>query len=87
MTSTAVLDVADDVHAIEHDGITSRRAVFPVPWVDRMHRDVMTAFEEARSREGGAVGRGPERWYVEVHPEQLSGFVELADPPLGGGRL
>jgi ectoine hydroxylase-related dioxygenase (phytanoyl-CoA dioxygenase family) len=42
---------------------------------------VDAAFEEARSREGGAVGRGPERWYVEIHPEALRGFVELVEHP------
>jgi ectoine hydroxylase-related dioxygenase (phytanoyl-CoA dioxygenase family) len=41
----------------------------------------MAAFEEARSREGGAVGRGPQRWYVEVHPEQIRGFADLASHP------
>jgi hypothetical protein len=73
--------VTDDVRAIERSGITSRRGAFPVPWVDRMHEDVMAAFADARSREHGAISRGPERWYVEVHPEQLSGFVDLATHP------
>jgi len=81
VSTTSLLDVSDDVTALTHDGITARRAAFPVPWVDRMHADVMAAFEEARSRDGGAIGRGPERWYVELHPEQLSGFVELATHP------
>jgi len=29
----------------------------------------------------GAVGRGPQRYYVEIHPEALRGFVELATHP------
>lgn len=74
-------DVADAVLDLEQGGITARRGAFPVPWVDRMHQDVMTAFEDARSREEGALSRGPNRWYVEVHPEQLSGFAELASHP------
>ncbi len=53
MSTTTLLDVSDDVTALTHDGITARRAVFPVPWVDRMHADVMAAFDEARSRDGG----------------------------------
>jgi hypothetical protein len=32
-------------------------------------------------REGGAIGRGPQRWYVEVHPEQIRGFTDLAAHP------
>ena len=46
-----------------------------------MRDDIMVAFDEARSREGGAVGRGPQRYYVEIRPEQLRGFVELATHP------
>lgn len=30
---------------------------------------------------GGAVARGPERWYVEVHPEAIDGFVDIANHP------
>ena len=81
MPITAPLTVADDVRALTRSGITARSAAFPVPWVDRLHDDVMTAFDEARSREDGAISRGPNRWYVEVHPEQLSGFVQLATHP------
>lgn len=69
------------VDALYGDGITARRGAFGVEWVDRLNADVLAAFEEARGREGGAVSRGPERWYVEVHPEQLSGFVDLVTHP------
>jgi ectoine hydroxylase-related dioxygenase (phytanoyl-CoA dioxygenase family) len=27
------------------------------------------------------VGRGPSRWYVEIHPQALRGFVDLVDHP------
>ncbi|CAA9423411.1 MAG: Phytanoyl-CoA dioxygenase [uncultured Ramlibacter sp.] len=30
---------------------------------------------------GGAVGRGPKRHYVEIHPERIRGFVDLATHP------
>ncbi|MEV4825557.1 phytanoyl-CoA dioxygenase family protein [Micromonospora sp. NPDC049274] len=63
------------------DGITACRGAFDRAWVDQVGRDVATAFEEARSRPDGAVGRGPQRWYVEIHPEQLTGFVELVTHP------
>jgi ectoine hydroxylase-related dioxygenase (phytanoyl-CoA dioxygenase family) len=46
-----------------------------------MGEDIEVAFEEARQREGGAVGRGPKRYYVEIHPEQLRGFVDLVSHP------
>jgi ectoine hydroxylase-related dioxygenase (phytanoyl-CoA dioxygenase family) len=63
------------------DGIIACRGAFTRDWVAAMHEDVMTAFEEAIRREGGAVGRGPKRYYVEIHPEQLRGFVDLATHP------
>jgi hypothetical protein len=46
-----------------------------------MREDMMTAFWEAIQRPGGAVGRGPRRWYVEVHPQAISGFVDLVTHP------
>ena len=69
------------VDGLYGDGIIARKGAFPTAWVDRLNADVLAAFEEARGREGGAVSRGPERWYVEVHPEQLSGFVDLVTHP------
>jgi hypothetical protein len=42
---------------------------------------MMSAFWSAIQRPGGAVGRGPRRWYVEVHPEEISGFVDLVTHP------
>ncbi|PPK98050.1 ectoine hydroxylase-related dioxygenase (phytanoyl-CoA dioxygenase family) [Kineococcus xinjiangensis] len=63
------------------DGIIARRGAFSREWAARMGEDIETAFAEARGREGGAVGRGPNRWYVEIHPEQLRGFVDLVDHP------
>ena len=75
------VDVRPDVEALYGDGITARKGAFSVAWADRLREDVDAAFEEARSRPGGAVGRGPHRYYVEIHPEQIRGFVELVDHP------
>jgi hypothetical protein len=46
-----------------------------------MREDMMTAFWDAIQRPGGAVGRGPRRWYVEIHPQQMTGFVDLVTHP------
>ena len=43
--------------------------------------DVEIAFREALKRPGGAVGRGPKRYYVEIHPEDIRGFVDLVTHP------
>ncbi|MET8348341.1 phytanoyl-CoA dioxygenase family protein [Micromonospora sp. NPDC005206] len=63
------------------DGITACRGAFDPAWAEQVGNDVAVAFEEARSRADGAVGRGPQRWYLEIHPEQLRGFVELVSHP------
>ncbi|WP_245654392.1 phytanoyl-CoA dioxygenase family protein [Streptomyces violens] len=77
---TAV-EVGNAVRDLYTDGITARRSAFQPEFADRLREDIERAFEEARGRPGGAVGRGPNRYYVEIHPEQLRDFVELVDHP------
>jgi Phytanoyl-CoA dioxygenase (PhyH) len=67
--------------AIYTDGITALAGAFSVAWADAMREDIDAAFAEALTRPGGAVGRGPNRYYVEIHPEQLRGFVDLVTHP------
>jgi hypothetical protein len=67
--------------AIYTDGITALPGAFSVAWADAMREDIEAAFAEAIARPGGAVGRGPKRYYVEIHPEQLRGFVDLVTHP------
>ncbi|SFW85238.1 phytanoyl-CoA dioxygenase family protein [Amycolatopsis australiensis] len=63
------------------DGIIGLPQAFSRDWVKQLGEDIDTAFAEARARPGGAVGRGPNRFYVEIHPEQLRGFADLAGHP------
>ena len=79
MTSTlpAVTDLAADLEALQRDGIVGRPGAFDRDWVEAMREDMMTAFWAAIQRPGGTIGRGPRRWYVEMHPETLRGFVDL----------
>src|SRR5205085_4954422 len=67
--------------ALYTDGITALRGAFSRAWVETMREDIDKAFVEAKARPGGAVGRGPERWYVEIHPGQLRGYVDLVTHP------
>ncbi|MDX6258943.1 MAG: hypothetical protein QOH84_631 [Kribbellaceae bacterium] len=69
------------VAQIHDQGITGFKGAFSRDWVRRLGEDVELAFQEARQRPGGAVGRGPHRYYVEIHPEQLRGFADLAGHP------
>jgi hypothetical protein len=73
--------VDQDIDVLVRDGIVGTKGAFPRDWAERMREDMMTAFWEAIQRPGGAVGRGPRRWYVEVHPEAISGFVDLVSHP------
>ncbi len=73
--------VGADVETLFRDGIVAHRGAFPVAWVTQMREDIEIAFADAVKRDGGAVPRGPQRWYVEIHPEQMRGFVELATHP------
>src|SRR5947209_1872876 len=75
------LDVAENIASLQQDGITGKKGAFSRDWVEQLREDMMTAFWEAIQRPRGAVGRGPRRWYVEVHPQAISGFVELVTHP------
>ncbi|MEV0521882.1 phytanoyl-CoA dioxygenase family protein [Streptomyces sp. NPDC050439] len=75
------IDVSADVQSLYTEGITARKGAFTKEWADRLGDDVNRAFAEALQRPDGAVGRGPNRFYVEIHPEQIRGFVDLVDHP------
>lgn len=74
-------DVAADVEALYRDGIVGKKAAFDRAWVEEMREDMMTSFWDAIQRPRGAIGRGPRRWYVEIHPEDFHGFADLASHP------
>jgi hypothetical protein len=73
--------LTEDLSTLDRDGIVASKAAFSREWVERLREDMMTAFWEAIQRPGGAVGRGPRRWYVEVHPQAISGFVDVVTHP------
>ena len=79
-TSTT-FDVDEAATSLYTDGITALKGAFSREWVADVRADMEAAFEEAIARPGGAVGRGPKRYYVEIHPEQLRGFVDLVTHP------
>jgi hypothetical protein len=80
-TTTTEYDRAAIERALTTDGITALKGAFSADWADRMREDVEAAFSDAISREGGAVGRGPNRYYVEIHPEDLRGFLDIVSHP------
>ena len=74
-------DVAEVMGGLYGDGIIGLKGAFSREWVQQLHIEVLNLYEEALERPGGAVGRGPKRHYVEIHPEDISGFVDLATHP------
>ena len=75
--AAAGYDTAAIMGALYGDGILGLKGAFDREWVARMREDIERLFIDALARPGGAVGRGPNRYYVEIHPEDLRGFVDL----------
>lgn len=80
-TTGTPLDIDEVASNLYTDGIAALKGAFSRGWAASMRGDIDAAFEDAIARPGGAVGRGPMRYYVEMHPEQLSGFVDLVTHP------
>ncbi|HVK96419.1 MAG TPA: phytanoyl-CoA dioxygenase family protein [Flavisolibacter sp.] len=74
-------DVSKIMGGIYGDGIIGLKGAFSREWVAQLHTELLSLYEEGLKRPGGAVGRGPKRHYVEIHPEDISGFVDLATHP------
>jgi hypothetical protein len=74
-------DVAAIMGGLYGDGIIGLKGAFGRDFADTLYADMMSVFEEARQIPGGALPRGPQRWYVETQPERIRGFVEIATHP------
>jgi hypothetical protein len=82
MSSAAqTYEPAEIMGGLYGDGIIGLKGAFPRDWVERMREDIEALYEEARQVPGGALPRGPERFYVEVPPERIRGFVDIATHP------
>jgi hypothetical protein len=80
-TTQAEYDIPPVVDALYTDGIAALTGAFSRDWVSQLGEDIAALFAEALATPNGAVGRGPARYYVEIHPERLRGFVDLATHP------
>lgn len=74
-------DVAEIMGGLYGDGNIALQGAFSPDFADTLYEDMMGLFEEARQIPGGALPRGPERWYVETQPERIRGFVEITTHP------
>jgi hypothetical protein len=74
-------EIAEIMGAIYGPGITGLKGAFSREWAAQLGEDIERLYAEALKRPGGAVGRGRNRHYVEIHPEDIAGFVELVTHP------
>ncbi|WP_210488588.1 phytanoyl-CoA dioxygenase family protein [Rufibacter aurantiacus] len=80
-SKTPAYDIAQIMGGLYGEGIIGLKGAFSREWVQQLHQDVLALYEDALQRPGGAVGRGPKRHYVEIHPENISGFIDLVTHP------
>lgn len=74
-------DTAAIMGGLYGDGVIALKGAFDRTWVQVLRDDIERLFEEALQRPGGAVGRGRRRYYVEIHPEDIHGFLDLITHP------
>jgi phytanoyl-CoA dioxygenase PhyH len=74
-------DTASMLGGLYGEGIIGLKGAFEREWAGELGEDIAVLFEQALQTPGGAVGRGPKRYYVEIHPEGIRGFQELVTHP------
>jgi hypothetical protein len=81
MTIDPAYEPATIMGGLYGDGAIALQGAFTPEWADEMREDIEQLFAEAQAIPGGALPRGPERFYVEVAPERVRGFVDIATHP------
>jgi hypothetical protein len=74
-------DPAPIMGGLYGDGIIALKGAFSREWVQALREDIDRLFAEGLERPGALVGRGPKRYYAEIHPEDIRGFLELVSHP------
>lgn len=74
-------EAADLMGGLYGPGIIACKGAFARAWAQQLGEDIALLFDEARQQPGGALPRGPQRFYVETHPERLRGFLDIITHP------
>lgn len=74
-------DTAAIMGGLYGDGIIGLKGAFTRDFIGQLREDIDMLFDEARRQPGGALERGPNRYYVEIHPERLRGFLDVINHP------
>jgi hypothetical protein len=79
-TSLDFKQLSNDIY--EH-GITSLPNILPVQWADELDEDIDLQFLKALKIDNGAgvAFRGWSRYYIELYPERLRGFLAFVTNP------
>ncbi|MDB5959674.1 MAG: phytanoyl-CoA dioxygenase [Massilia sp.] len=80
-SATPPYEAADIMGGLYGDGFITCKGAFSRAWAKQLGEDVAVLFDEARHQPGGALERGPNRYYVEIHPERLRGFLDIVTHP------
>jgi hypothetical protein len=75
------VDAAAAKEALYADGFVGQKGAFSREWAEALSEDLAVLFGEALRRPNGAVGRGPRRYYVAIHPERVRGFADIITNP------
>jgi hypothetical protein len=75
------VDTAAIMGGLYGDGIIGLKGAFTAGFIAQMREDIDVLFDEARRQPGGALARGPNRYYVEIHPERMRGFLDIMSHP------
>ncbi len=81
MPEQQVHETAEIMAGIYGDGIIALSNAYPLQLIDRVYASTLKLFAEARKTGDGTLPRGPNRYYVEVAPESIDGFTEIASHP------
>lgn len=74
-------DIAEIMGGLYGDGIIGLQGAFPRATIEALHERCLELYDEAARIPDGAVPRGPNRWYVELQPERLPSFAQIAGHP------
>jgi hypothetical protein len=72
---------AEIMGALYGPGIHGLKGAFDRGLIASLAEDIDVLYKEALQRPGGTVPRGPKRHYVEIHPEDIRGFVDIVTHP------
>lgn len=70
-------NLTEIIESIYGNGFIAQKGAFTRAWVDHLREDIEILFQEALQQPGSVLDRGPNRYYVEIHPERLRGFTDL----------